>query len=1167
MNNFTDEQKKVITTIDRNVSVSAGAGSGKTRVLVKRFVYILEQNMTENEKYAYQQQLRREDNTLLEDNAGAAIQQKLANFAQAEAAKYHPLVNAADIVAITFTRKAAGEMRQRAREEILEKIALAEKLQQGASVEDEEFSTKHSVSFWREQLRSLERMQISTIHSLCSRILKEHPVEVQLDPNFKVAEDFEGTEFLQNCLQKYLRQALKEDNTAVLQLVQVYGFNGLVRQIESLSENLADIAAEKDLTIPYRQSGRHLGELREQLCLAVTQLIQDKNNLTSAKSKGRQQLDELSSAQEEILQQLAEDPVNTTLLEAKMAGMRAAGKIKELVNEIRDNMGALKNLYIDLEAIPLVEQWQVVLQEFAAFCKQEKQENDFLTYNDLELLAVKLLSENPAVRSYYQQKYKYLMVDEFQDTNEKQRELIYLLCGDDKDVLSGKKLFIVGDPKQSIYRFRGADVSVFARVRRDIAATGGSLLTLSKNFRSEKNILDFCNQAFEPLLGSDTTQDVYFEALSEHKHASDVKPEFLQVPFDEELGYTVHEREGQIIAQKITQLHQNKIAYGKIAILLRAMTHTDEITDALQQYNIPYKVIDGKGFYELQEIIDLLNLFNVLHNRYRDFELAGVLRSPYFAIDDVTLTKLFLCKKACLWDAVQEADYAALGEQGMLLQRAADVLRALRMTASLMALPELFQQVWDKLAVPLSLSLQEHGRNKLANAEKLRVLAQQYSVNNTHQGTLGGWLDYVQRLRLAEARETAANLPSEDVVQILTIHKSKGLQFPIVILPYLSDKNNQDTNECRYLPQIGFGIKALDENGVLTSTAVLQQVKDVNKDLDLQERSRMLYVAMTRAEEHLILSGVLPSSSKEEEKTVREMSWFAALKSIFSKYFGQNTDEAPLTTQNEFQDSVVKNVANNDLTGEVHEATLLMQPLPAYAANGQCYFTASALQTYLYCQRRYYYQQIMQLPELDAVTIGGEQLPAYVTGLIVHKALELYRGGNAEAAFATAVKEFAPGNLALQAQELFKTYIHSDLYKQLPQKRERELHFKLATENGLFLQGVIDCLGYEEDGSLTIVDYKTGVAPMDNEVKLGYAYQLALYKKAAEQMLEQTVNSAKLHFLQNLSVWELPASEHDYLAEALALCEEISSKGDENDFSCSTNGCTYCLYQYLCKKH
>lgn len=119
--------------------------------------------------------------------------------------------------------------------------------------------------------------------------------------------------------------------------------------------------------------------------------------------------------------------------------------------------------------------------------------------------------------------------------------------------------------------------------------------------------------------------------------------------------------------------------------------------------------------------------------------------------------------------------------------------------------------------------------------------------------------------------------------------------------------------------------------------------------------------------------------------------------------------------------------------GEVHEATLLMQPLPTYAANGQCYFTASALQTYLYCQRRYYYQQIMQLPELDAVTIGGEQLPAYVTGLIVHKALELYRGGNAEAAFATAVKEFAPGNLALQAQELFNNYINSDLYKQLPQ--------------------------------------------------------------------------------------------------------------------------------------
>ncbi len=175
-------------------------------------------------------------------------------------------------------------------------------------------------------------------------------------------------------------------------------------------------------------------------------------------------------------------------------------------------------------------------------------------------------------------------------------------------------------------------------------------------------------------------------------------------------------------------VHQNKIAYGKIAILLRAMTHTDEITDALQQYNIPYKVIDGKGFYELQEIIDLLNLFNVLHNRYRDFELAGVLRSPYFAIDDVTLTKLFLCKKSVPMGCGSEADYAALGSRECCCNERPMFYVLLRMTASLMALPELFQQVWDKLAVPFSLSLQEHGRNKLANAEKLRVLAQSNTV-------------------------------------------------------------------------------------------------------------------------------------------------------------------------------------------------------------------------------------------------------------------------------------------------------------------------------------------------------------------------------------------------------------------------------------------------------
>ena len=226
-------QLKIIQDIQRNVTVSAGAGSGKTRVLVERFVYILQQ------------------------------------------AKEKQLALAADnILAITFTRKAAAEMKARVRKRM-----------------DEILTQEPQDYFWQEQMKILERAQITTIHGLCSRILRENPVEAQLDPAFAVADDFTASDYIAQCVQSFIRSSLEQPELRLL--LGVYGVNSFVNQLNALLPNLADIAAEEDLTAPYRESAASAASLSDKLLLVVQELVDRREQLTKPKSKGREHLDNL----------------------------------------------------------------------------------------------------------------------------------------------------------------------------------------------------------------------------------------------------------------------------------------------------------------------------------------------------------------------------------------------------------------------------------------------------------------------------------------------------------------------------------------------------------------------------------------------------------------------------------------------------------------------------------------------------------------------------------------------------------------------------------------------------------------------------------------------------------------------------------------------------------
>lgn len=1120
--NPTLEQALAINTIKSNVSLLAGAGSGKTYVLMKRFVQILRADLS---------------------------------------------VNPTNIVAITFTRKAADEIKGRVRQAVSECVEQAQNDLERLR--------------WQEHLQKVESAPISTIHSLCSRILRDNPVETQLDPEFTILEDFEAQDFFKETLQQYLRKNIKE-NAALRRLVQTYGVNSFVNQVTALGDKLSELVREDNLAEPYLKAKEELPALQQKLFAAVREVIEAREAL-GAKTKGRQTLTEAAGLLDEMQKQLLAPEPDCSLLDAsgvvKVSGKALAAELTNLKNLRQE----LNHVILNAKGCDLVQDWLAVLQEFYACLSARKQENNVLFNDDLDLLAIEHLQKNEALRQKYQERYKYIMVDEFQDTNERQRQLIYLLCGNKLD--NTNNLFIVGDVKQSIYRFRHADVSVFNRVKEDIAQNAGKNLGMKTNFRSTQSIVESCNTAFCQLM--DLPKEEICLEHHEGANTGGAKVCLLQVPYkskDDDLGAKEDkwQKEAEAIAaylqQELPKVEPQLKPGASKAILLRAMTHCEILRQTLQGYGINCVVVKGKGFYEQQEVLDVLNLLAALHNRYASLELAGALRSNYFGLDDATLTQLFWQTEndKPLWDVLQAVGSGELQlnlqpEQQALAMHAAERLRSLRQATALMALPELFAQLWDELKPEFVLSQQENGPSKLANVKKLRRLAQQYC--QTKQASLAEWLQNVKDLRASSSKEPAATVQADDALQIMTIHNSKGLEFDLVILPQLDKSVKGDTASIKYLPgkegeQGLLGIKVPDKEMQLQKSGVYEQAKALDSELEEAESRRLLYVAMTRAQKQLLMVGTV-AEEKLPDAVIglpAAKGWWQQLQAVYEADWEKQESSCPwvrLLCADALSPAVAQQGEQQQLVLE----PLALAPLPAYAACGRTCFTASALQTYLHCQRQYYYQQVLTVPELEQ-TVAGEQaheLPASVTGSIVHKALELYNGYNAEAVFAIALEEFAPGAAATQAKSMFDAYIASNLYKALPKKQKRELEFVQPLQQELAAEGVIDLLAFDEDDKMIIVDYKTGTPPEPDEVKLGYAYQLALYKDAAEKLYPgKKVVRAELHFLQNMSVWQLPLDK-SYLQEAVELCEEISGKGEEDDFACICNeSCAYCHYAYLC---
>lgn len=1107
MFNFTENQSAAINTLNCNVSVSAGAGSGKTRVLVERFINILAQGLKNPQR----------------------------------------VVLPKEILAITFTRKATAEMKERIRKRLYE-------------LEKEDDFNK---DFWHRQRQAFDQARISTIHGFCNSILKENPVETGLDPAFNVAEENDMQEFLDSALFNFIKKALAEKNQDMETLIRAYGLDGFRKQLALIYGKAEDILAFGDIAAAYAVSDTSVKAMQDDLMQLVDDLIAGIDTVVS--KSARVHYAELLDLRENRM--LVVDAVNDFAAEASREALdRYLGKMGARSND-KANVCAAKKLIQDLyqtiadkRAYELAGCWQAVLQRCSDYIKALKTEQNLIGFDDLESMALQLLESSPEIRRKYQQNFKYIMVDEFQDTNERQREIVYLLCGDDKNVLSGGKLFIVGDPKQSIYRFRGADVNVFACVRRDIKAGGGQNITMDDNFRTVDKILDLCNETFPDLLGMDTTQDVFFEALKANR-TSELLPEMLVINYDAQTMQTgARQIEANAIAQKIKTLHEEEgVPYSEIVILLRAMSNASCYENTLNNAGISCTVVDGKGFYGRQEIIDLINLLTVCADSYRDLELAGVLRSPYFAVDDEAITALFFklyADKTCqsLWQQLQSGnypDYLSDAQQKQLAQTAG-ILNGIYNAAKALPLTELLEYIENALGLNALLAAQPGGEEQLANVKKLFSLAGDFCLRC--QGGLREYLDNISMLRVNAAREAAAITDSvQEAVTIMTIHKSKGLEFPTVLLPSLDSAVKSDSDAIRFDKNIGLGIKA-DVNGKLYESSLFKKIKEQNSKLDAAEKERQFYVAVTRAKDRLILSGVTQKRGTSK--------WFTCLQKTLLGYTGINVtviDAAEVETPE--QVSAAK--TGIKLTDEILAGA---KPLPDFGKAWQRSFSASALQQYDVCPRSYYYHYILQMPEVEPAFEGTGSTDARTLGTVIHEALEKYTGDVKKVLMQAASKTDITQMGLAEAEKMLNDYLQSDLYPGLniKQLHETEFSLPLLANYGInaSCHGFIDNIVYNKDNTLSIIDYKTGHVPQ--EAQKGYLYQLALYKLAAQQLFKMPVKTAQLHFLRGCVCFELPDG---FAAEQIASdLQRIFAKQDEADFECRTTYCHNCPYSYFCKK-
>lgn len=836
-----DSQARILaqSTWDKNVVVLAGAGTGKTTILVNRMLNLL----------------MREP---------------------------HPLVMN-EIVALTFTNKAATEMKQRLRREL---IKLAEHTDESAT---ELFRTRYRLSLQQiqeraqEALAQFEKSQIGTLHSFAAHLLRLHPLESGLDPAFQEDDGTRFTELFDSRWRMWLAEELAQTGERhplwrrVLAGMNLDDLREIAITLSGESVDLQELAEQtRDTTIngPVR---RWLEQLQEKTAgilvgRATAKPVKADKMLAAASRCVALLLEEGTQG----ITRLSDD--DRVLLE-KDIGKPTVGWDERAFAEAKTIMSTVRQLLLVDQ--PYLNDLLELLRPFVTWVRHSFLASGWVSFDGLLIRAKALLRDYPSVRARIKHGCRAVLVDEFQDTDPIQYEIVLYLAehlGSSKSAwedleLEPGKLFIVGDPKQSIYAFRRADIEAFERVVEKIVAGGGIVHSLVTNFRSDGAVLSVVNEVFDRLFVPEEHVQRPNERLAvQPQRKSELSVSGVQLRFvaagadDEEFDVEAATRaeaeqlarwvrEDLLAETNVFDRDRNPVPLqpGHIAMIFRKLTQAQVYLDALRRYDIAYLTDGEKHFYRRQEIIDLVNLLRVLDNPHDRIALVGVLRSPLGGVTDREL--LALHQLHALDITKPEALSRWSHERADTVKVLYDRLNELRRLAPLRPVPDLFNLLFDRLPVLELAATSLHGEQAVANLMKARDMAE--AVADRPHLTLTGFVNLMMK-RLDEQPEEAESALAEaslDAVRVLTIHKAKGLEFPVVILPGL----HQGARAPRKGPSVQhdwssrcYGVTVGRRRNV---GAVVVGSKMVAREE--AEQRRLLYVGMTRARDLLVLSGGL----------------------------------------------------------------------------------------------------------------------------------------------------------------------------------------------------------------------------------------------------------------------------------------------------------------------
>lgn len=1128
---LTDAQRKALRT-DRNLSVTAGAGSGKTTLLVERYLKIL----------------------LEEREAGQPL-------------------GIRQVLAITFTEKATAEMTERVARMLQQRLDAARTPAERAPL-----------LALRERLNSA---QISTIHGFCSRILREFAVASAVDPDFTMLSEFQ-----QDLL---MRESIEETISGIDRREMTLGFDEdawreLFRQVPvyRLREILLDVLRQ-----PWEMRGfrRRLAEsddeaLHDDLTRAFLSdldravnraaLLVAADPLLRALDALHPDLDTLGDKAPRFFDAVhraagrgiadPDDPelwrqllILTDLL---CTDGRAKTRVPSIGNKgpLGDAWPLLKDL---AEILAIVSDYMTtgfaaapgdldrlhfrILRRLAALYGEasdryamRKEERGALDFEDLQIQALDMLQTHPEVVEKLRKRYRFVMVDEFQDTNFLQWAIISHLGMDDGGLDSGK-FFVVGDPKQSIYGFRNADVRVFESVKETFGAEDrDNNLLLEESFRFLPDLNRFVNSAFRRILGTvpETEFDVRYDDLATRRSVTGnaaIEVGLFDRVHLEERGLSEEDYIAQRIAALLNGGEQvwrrsgdgealDALRPGDIAILLQRRTRLLDLESTLRRYDIPFRTVGGVGFYRRQEVFDVYHLLRYLHNPADDLALVGILRSPLAGVSDEGLYYLSLesgrtYRERLTHVAGSTRPYPELDRSQLELfetqlgrwERRRDRLPLARLLA------EIFEESGYRAVVATELN----GDQYLANLDKLVEMARDYE-----QGGFAALADFIESLHQIihfEPREGEAQIALEDdqTVKIMTIHQAKGLEFPIVFYPYLAQVRRGSTAPHRLDGELGLAVKLRDpQAGFQEARPFLFEWIDRRLgEREIAEYKRLFYVGVTRARDRVFLSAAHRSQERGKDNP---LTWLADALELDVEappeveYIHIDGDlpvrlvtdlDAPPGTRAAGRDiearlePVEKTLADSDPEAEVIPPGMM----PLRAVPEGVTFSATQLLTFVRDPEAYFRRYHLGFFESDYEFVREASDPTHVAllkGKIVHKLLETglpespaAMDDRLEQAF-FHYEVFDPElqkEMKEEIPDLIRRLGDSDFARQVFAPAEWKAEISLTMKLGKdFFTGTLDRIFRNGEGIWEVVDYKTNRVSAARVAATGADYHMQM---------------------------------------------------------------------------